>query len=84
VHYFRVKHNVVKNTMGHSIFIEDGVETENVIEHNLVMQTRASASLLKTDVTPASFWMTNPSNYWIDNAAAGSERYGFWVQVREG
>jgi hypothetical protein len=25
--------------------------------------------------------MTNPSNYWIDNAAAGSERYGFWVQV---
>ena len=81
VHYFRVKHNVVKNTMGHSIFIEDGIETENVIEHNLVMQTRSSASLLKTDVTPASFWMTNPSNYWIDNAAAGSERYGFWVQV---
>ena len=35
--------------MGHAIFIEDAVETKNRIDHNLVMDTRASGSLLNTD-----------------------------------
>lgn len=28
---------------------------------------------------PATFWITNPSNNFIDNAAAGSEGAGFWM-----
>jgi len=83
VHYLRVLHNVVYNTLGHSIFIEDGIETENEIRGNLVAVTRASHALLLTDVTPSSFWMTNPSNYWEDNVAAGSERYGYWLDLDE-
>lgn len=32
--------NVVYDTLGHSIFLEDAVETGNVIEKNLVILTR--------------------------------------------
>ncbi len=30
---------------------------------------------------PATFWITNPANDFIDNAAAGSEGSGFWMVV---
>jgi hypothetical protein len=76
VHGLRLYNNVVFNNLGHSIFIEDGIETNNVIEHNLVAMTRQSLALLHTDVTPASFWITNPNNQWINNHAAGSHKYG--------
>jgi len=29
IHYFRVLNNVAFNTMGHTIFVEDAVETRN-------------------------------------------------------
>ena len=35
--------------MGHSIFVEDAIETENRIDGNLVIGTHASWSLLNTD-----------------------------------
>lgn len=35
--------------MGHTIFIEDGVETKNLIENNLILDVRRSWSLLNTD-----------------------------------
>jgi hypothetical protein len=41
--------NVIYKEMGHGIFIEDGVETGNLIERNLVIDTRESWSLLVTD-----------------------------------
>jgi hypothetical protein len=41
------------------------------------MKTMRSMSLLKTDQTPACFWITHPNNIFIDNHAAGSDRYGF-------
>ena len=46
--------------MGHTIFIEDAAETKNLIERNLVVNTRASHSLLDTDTTPGCFWITHP------------------------
>jgi hypothetical protein len=48
-HHLRLEHNVVYSAMGHNIFIEDAIETKNIIKGNLVMQTMRSWSLLNTD-----------------------------------
>jgi hypothetical protein len=61
---------------------QDGIEQNNVISGNLGALTRKSFSLLQTDTTPATFWVTNPNNYFISNTAAGSEGYGFWSVSR--
>jgi hypothetical protein len=39
--------------------------------------------LLPSDNTAATFWITNPSNDYIDNVAAGSDSTGFWVSLAE-
>ena len=83
VHYLRVQDNVAYDTMGHTYFIEDGIEMLNRVENNLGLLTRASFSLLDTDTTPATFWITNPNNFFKGNAAAGSERYGFWFDLQK-
>ena len=49
VHYLEVSGNVYHKCMGHTVFIEDAIETKNLIENNLVIDTRASDSLLNTD-----------------------------------
>ena len=67
-----------------AIFLEDGVETGNVLEHNLGMLTRrasAGQATLPTDVTPATFWITNPDNVVRGNVAAGSDGNGFWYSL---
>jgi hypothetical protein len=69
--------------MGHTIFIEDGIETNNIIDGNLVIKTNRSWSLLNTDTASASFWITNPNNTIINNRAAGSDRYGFWFDLKQ-
>jgi len=68
--------------MGHAIFIEDAAETKNIIDGNLVVSTKRSWSLLNTDQTPASFWITHPDNVVRNNHAAGSDRYGFWYDTQ--
>jgi len=68
--------------MGHAVFIEDAVETKNLIVNNLVVDTRASDSLLNTDQTPGSFWITHPDNIFRGNHAAGSDRYGYWFDLQ--
>ena len=82
VHFLRVQGNVVYKTMGHAIFIEDAAETKNLIEDNLVIDVRRSWSLLNTDQTPASFWITNPDNIFRRNHAAGSDRYSYWFDTQ--
>lgn len=57
-----VEHNVAHDVMGHAFFIEDGIETGNTIQYNLGVAVRTSSTLLITDVTPATFWVTNPNN----------------------
>lgn len=49
VHYLEVSGNVYHKAMGHTVFIEDAIETKNLIENNLVIDTRESNSLLNTD-----------------------------------
>jgi len=60
--FLRIINNVSFAAKGHNIFIEDAVETNNYIEHNLIMKTMRSWSLLNTDQTPACMWITNPNN----------------------
>ena len=81
VHYLRVQRNVAYEVMGHSYFIEDAIETKNIIEYNLGLLTRRSFALLNTDYTPATFWITNPDNIVRHNVAAGSDHYGFWYRA---
>lgn len=83
VFYFTVKDNVAYKTMGHTFFIEDAVETQNLYDHNLSIDTRASNSLLNTDQTPGAFWITHPDNYIRNNAIAGSDAYGYWYDMME-
>ena len=80
--YLRVEENVIYNVKGHNIFIEDAVERNNYIYKNLIMRTKRSWSLLNTDQTPAGIWITNPDNIFIDNHAAGSDRYGYWFDLQ--
>ena len=76
----RVTHNVVFDTRGHAVFIEDGTETKNLIHHNLVTVIRPVWSLLIVDQSPSAFWIVNPDNIVTDNAATSSH-YGFWYRA---
>ena len=40
-------------------------------------------TLLPSDNTVASYWITNPDNTFIDNVAAGSDANGFWMSLPE-
>eukprot|EP00698_Gefionella_okellyi_P011072 TRINITY_DN2904_c0_g2_i1.p1 TRINITY_DN2904_c0_g2~~TRINITY_DN2904_c0_g2_i1.p1 ORF type:complete len:3969 (+),score=910.30 TRINITY_DN2904_c0_g2_i1:483-12389(+) len=80
-HNVHVEWNVAYNVMGHTFFIEDGIEQNNTLQYNLASMTVPSYFNLNTDQTPASFWVTNPANYWRHNVAAGSDHYGFWFRL---
>jgi hypothetical protein len=67
--------------MGHTFFIEDSVETNNIVRNNMGVLTKSSNSLLNTDFHPATFWITHPSNFFEGNHACGSARYGFWMDL---
>ena len=82
-HYLRLIDNVAFDVMGHTFFIEDAIERNNIIHYNLVMMTKRSMSLLNTDQTPGSFWITNPDNSFVGNHAAGSDRYSYWFDLQE-
>ena len=63
---------------GNAYFVEDGIETKNIITHNLGANTRQSFAGLTVDQTPATYWFVNPDNYVASNIASGSTHYGFW------
>ncbi|XP_076157842.1 PKHD1 like 1, tandem duplicate 1 [Alosa pseudoharengus] len=82
-HNLLVERNVIYNIMGGAFFIEDGIETGNVVQYNLAVFVRQSTSLLNDDVTPAAYWVTNPNNVIRHNAAAGGTHFGFWYRMHE-
>ena len=73
------ENNVAYNNMGHAYFMEDGVETGNVVRYNLAIMTKISSSLLSVDQTPTSFWIVNANNEYYGNHAAGAAGFGFWL-----
>jgi cell migration-inducing and hyaluronan-binding protein len=62
----------------------DCVPTNLGIEGERGQNGQASEDvLIPSDNTAATFWITNPSNTYIDNVAAGSDSNGFWVSLAE-
>lgn len=45
---------MIYNIMGGAFFIEDGIETGNVIQYNLAVFVKQSTSLLNDDITPGN------------------------------
>ncbi|KAI5615922.1 fibrocystin-L precursor [Silurus asotus] len=82
-HRLLVEHNVIYNIMGGAFFIEDGIETGNILQYNLAVFVRQSTSLLNDDVTPAGYWVTNPNNTIRHNAAAGGTHFGYWYRMHD-
>uniref|UniRef100_A0A667XGZ1 PKHD1 like 1, tandem duplicate 2 n=1 Tax=Myripristis murdjan TaxID=586833 RepID=A0A667XGZ1_9TELE len=82
-HNLLVEHNVIYDIMGGAFFIEDGIETGNILQYNLAVFVKQSTSLLNDDVTPAAYWVTNPNNIVRHNAAAGGTHFGFWYRMHE-
>jgi hypothetical protein len=80
--FLRIENNVVYEVKGHNIFIEDAVEKQNYLYHNLVMKVKRSWSGLNTDQTPAGFWITQPDNDFIENRVGGSDRYAYWYDLQ--
>ena len=79
--FLTVQRNVGYRVYGHNYFLEDGVETNNVLEDNLGISTIQIWTLINTDVTAATFWITNPNNIIRRNRAAGGDWFGFWYQL---
>ncbi|HET6227075.1 MAG TPA: G8 domain-containing protein [Bacteroidia bacterium] len=83
-----VSYNVFYDNIGHAVFMEDGTETGNSIDHNLGLVTRrpnAAFKFLPSDFNldrnasgPSTFWITNVSNKVQFNNAGGSDGSGFW------
>ncbi|XP_076438726.1 fibrocystin-L-like isoform X2 [Babylonia areolata] len=82
-HNALVEHVVIYNIMGGAFFLEDGIETNNTFQYNLGVFVRPSSSLRNDDVTPATFWVTNPDNIIIHNHAAGGSHFGFWYRMHD-
>ena len=80
-HNTLIEKTVIYNIMGGAFFLEDGIETGNTIQYNLAVFVRDSSSLLNDDVTPASYWVTNPNNTIQHNAAAGGSHFGYWYRM---
>jgi cell surface hyaluronidase len=80
-HNTLVKGNFAYDTIGHGYYMEDGIETGNVIEDNLGAVVRNATSELPSpsDKEATVFWITNPNNTIRRNVSAGSEHSGFWL-----
>ncbi|KAK3262755.1 hypothetical protein CYMTET_28401, partial [Cymbomonas tetramitiformis] len=76
-----VQNNVGYDIMGNAIFLEEGGETENRIERNLVIRNVNSLSLQSEDAVASAFWISNPTNYFEGNVAAGCMEHGFWFDL---
>jgi len=90
-----IEDNVAYDHIGNGYFLENGDETNNQFIHNLGILTRLAQpgkEVRKYDRLaaigvplfrlPATFWITHPTNDFIDNASAGSEASGFWMTVQ--
>ena len=86
----RIEQNVAFDTKGHCFITEDGIETDNEFIRNLGAKTgkpgiripNMGSNGVETDVDiPSTFWITNASNKFIGNVAAGSEGAGWWFEL---
>lgn len=93
-----VEGNVGYDFIGHGFFLENGSEVGNMFRENLGVlckrpvvgeETRphdlgiGSGRGASPEAFPATFWITNASNDFIGNVAAGSDGSGFWHLILE-
>uniref|UniRef100_A0A7S4MN85 EGF-like domain-containing protein n=1 Tax=Odontella aurita TaxID=265563 RepID=A0A7S4MN85_9STRA len=88
-----VEDNVAYDVLGHCMSLDTGAETGNRFTNNLVAKNGnlvvlpssadggGASSSTGEDAAAASFWITNPSNHYVGNVAAGSEGDGFWFNT---
>jgi hypothetical protein len=76
--------NVVYNTVGHNVVVEDVNTTGNLLDRNLALSNRQASPLQTTpelraqnDRLPANFWFKSGRNTVTRNHAAGSLSSGF-------
>jgi cell migration-inducing and hyaluronan-binding protein len=78
-----VQNNVAYHTFGHAIFLEDGGEMSNLLDHNLVVSVFAAPTaqrVIPSDDSSSAFWITNLNNT-ITNNVAVSGHHGFWLAL---
>lgn len=80
VHGLRLLQNVLYDTVGHTIYLETGAESNNIIANNLVALTKENFCGLNTELTPGAFVLTNFKNVLSGNVAVESHGYGIWYQ----
>lgn len=73
--------DVAFDAYGHCFATADGTETKNIFSGNLAAQIHAG--VLTEDAVPAAFYLKNPDNTLTDNAAIGSDGFGFWYFLPE-
>ena len=55
--------------------------TNLAIAHQSPAGQKSKHILIPSDNTASTFWITNPSNIYRDNVAAGSDQIGFWIAL---
>ena len=86
----KIINNVAFDAKGHCYMTEDGSETGNEFLYNIGTKIAKANKLIpdegpngnETDHEPAIYWITNPTNIFIGNVAAGSEHSGFWFEPK--
>lgn len=87
-----VDNNVAYDTFGHCYMVEDGMERYNMFSNNLGARTKRATQIIpnlpaknngdESDRSAATFWITNPTNYYENNVAAGGQFSGYWFELR--
>jgi len=90
--YLLVDNNVAYDTFGHCFMVEDGFERFNTFSNNLGARTKRATQIIpnlpskgngdETDGSAATYWITNPMNYFENNVAAGGQFSGYWFELR--
>ncbi|MEM1451624.1 MAG: G8 domain-containing protein [Planctomycetota bacterium] len=87
-----IKGNIVLGAIGHAMFLEDGAEQFNSFEENLVVGTVRPVGGMELipsdnqhcdvqDRSPASFWITNPTNDFIGNVVTDTVGTAYWLAL---
>ncbi|KAM3136087.1 hypothetical protein pb186bvf_011892 [Paramecium bursaria] len=78
-----IQNNICFNTQGHSIYFLSGLETNNKLYNNLIINTKTSNQLSQSDVSPSGMLITNPQNVIKGNRVAGSDYNGFLLDFTQ-
>jgi len=87
-HNVTISWNVAYDTFGHCFMTEDGIEQDNLFEFNLGANTHEMPdegvlSIAESDMFAATYWISSPTNMFLNNVAAGGEDTGFWYEMLE-